>query len=80
MKDSDAILIVFDLSRKSTFEGLADWIELISDSCRQDALVFFIGSKKDLVGPESESPISPASIQKFVETNKINKYLKFLRC
>jgi small GTP-binding protein len=47
-KNSDAILLVFDLTNRKTFQDLTKWMEEIRMSCDSETFVLLIGNKKDL--------------------------------
>ena len=49
LKDRIACLIlVFDLSRKKTFENLDNWLKQIEDKLSPNSFIYLIGNKKDL--------------------------------
>ena len=53
-RGADAILIVFDVSDKESFESCANWIQEI-DKANFDCIKFLIGNKSDL---EKEREVS----------------------
>ena len=47
IKGADGIFLVFDLTQKSTFQSLPEWVELIKDNKEKYSLII-LGNKKDL--------------------------------
>ncbi len=64
------ILLLFDLTRKETFEKLVDWVQFIRKN-DVDVPIFLIGSKADLF---YQKAIDDAEIEQFVNTNKLQGY------
>lgn len=48
MRGASIILIVYDVSRRGTFEGLNDWIKFIKENSSDNPLVVVVGNKIDL--------------------------------
>jgi small GTP-binding protein len=48
-RSASAGILVFDLSNRRSFENLNEWITLFQRSSAEDALVFVVGNKVDLV-------------------------------
>ena len=47
-RDSDGVLLIFDLTNKRSFEKLDFWLEDLSNSCSGEPIVILIGNKNDL--------------------------------
>lgn len=47
-KKSNAVCLVFDLTRKNTFSDLNNWINEFNKAEQKDALFYLIGNKSDL--------------------------------
>jgi Ras-related protein Rab-6A len=47
-KNSDAIILIFDLTNRKTFNNLRKWIEEIRILCDSKTFILLIGNKKDL--------------------------------
>ena len=62
-----AIILVFDITSKSSFENLNHWLEDIKDNFDNPNLVLF-GNKVDL---EEKREVSKEEIEKFAKNNKI---------
>jgi GTPase SAR1 family protein len=66
------VLLVYDVTRRETFENLAKWIEQINDNCPEDTVRILIGNKTDLrphneVFSPMEDFVTSAELQKFAE-------------
>lgn len=46
-RDKDIILLLYDMSRISTFNSLTVWIEEIRNNCKKNNNIYMIGTKKD---------------------------------
>lgn len=47
-RDIDGVILVYDLTKRETFDSLTDWINDISDNSPKNATIFIIGNKSDL--------------------------------
>ena len=64
-RGADAILVVFDISDRESFESCANWIQDI-DKANFDCIKFLIGNKSDL---EKEREVTYAEAKKFCSEN-----------
>lgn len=48
-KDASAIIAVYDVSNKASFEGLKTWVEEIKEKAPENTLVILVGNKTDLI-------------------------------
>ena len=48
IQDADGIILVFDLTRKETFQNLLTWIKEIIINCNKPVVLEIIGNKADL--------------------------------
>ena len=68
---SDGIIIVFDIKRKNTFEGITYWMEEINKICDKNKLgLLLIGNKND--GNLNERKISKEEAQKISNIFDLN--------
>ena len=71
---SDAVLLVFDISSKRTFNLLPFWIEQLKLKRNLSELnLFLVGNKKDLAHIRQ---VDSTEIQSFVRQNDIKKYFE----
>ncbi len=47
-KKANGILIVYDITDKRTFEGVPNWIEIITNNANVNTVKILVGNKKDL--------------------------------
>ena len=48
-KKADAILLVYDISQRTTFEKIQNfYVKSIKDNCKEDVIILLIGNKADL--------------------------------
>ena len=52
IKDSHAIVVVYDISNKDSFLSIDKWITDAKDLRDDQAVIVLAGNKADLVGPE----------------------------
>ena len=67
-KDASIVILVFDITRKDTFEEIRDfWINQVKENSKEDIIISLVGNKEDNYEYED---IDNYSIEEFV--NKIN--------
>uniref|UniRef100_A0A915K1K8 Uncharacterized protein n=1 Tax=Romanomermis culicivorax TaxID=13658 RepID=A0A915K1K8_ROMCU len=66
-RDADAILLLFDISNRATFEHLRSWLSDAKDNGRETTLMYIIGNKLDL-GAQRQVKVEEA--EKFAEVFK----------
>jgi Ras-related protein Rab-1A len=47
-RGTDAVILVFDLSRENTFKEIVYWISEIKSNASDDILIYLVGNKNDL--------------------------------
>ena len=65
------LIIVFDLTNKSTFENVDRWLEVIKDNFDQPSMILF-GNKSDY--PEKEWKVTPEEIKMTAEKYKLKYF------
>ena len=68
LKTCSAFILVFDLTRLSTFQNIDNWIKIINENTKPKFLIL-IGNKSDL---KDERNIDKEKIYKYCEKNKFN--------
>ena len=48
-KGASACAIVFDLTNEGSFDSIEEWVEIFKENSEEDAKVFIVGNKNDLV-------------------------------
>ena len=48
-RDADGAVLMFDLTRRNTFENCADWLEDFKLNAKSNCSVMVVGNKLDLV-------------------------------
>lgn len=71
-KGARAIIVVFDITNKDTFDGAKKWIDEIEQN-NKNCLIFLVGNKIDLVAQRSVS-------QEAIEEYKTIKKIDYLEC
>lgn len=69
-RDSQGAIIVFDITKKKTFDSLQTWIDDIKDYSDKDIPIIIIGNKSDLI---DEREVSENNINEFLN----DKYTYF---
>ena len=72
VKSVDGIIIVFDVTNRSSFENLEDWIPNIKDNCDNDPVIILFGNKIDI--GEYSRKVSREEIEKFVKVKKLKYF------
>lgn len=69
-RDSQGAIIVFDITKKTTFDSLQTWIDDIKDYSDKDIPIIIVGNKSDLI---DEREVSENNINEFLN----DKYTYF---
>ena len=70
-RNSDGILLVFDVTKFETFNVLEEWINSIKNQTSNDIIVVLVGNKIDL----NNKVISDDDIKNFANDNKFKYFL-----
>ena len=70
-RNSDGILLVFDVTKFDTFNVLEEWINSIKNQTSNDIIVVLVGNKIDL----NNKVISDYEIKNFANDNKFKYFL-----
>ena len=68
LKETHGIILMYDITNKTTFESLPDWINNIKDLKGADFPLILVGNKIDL---EEERKVNKEEGQKLADENKI---------
>lgn len=71
-RTANAIVLVFDLTSRESFEALNEWVESIEGKILPDATTFLVGNKLDL--PDRQVPFSEA--EQFSFKSNCSKYIE----
>lgn len=66
LRDSDCVILVFDVSNRGSFESLHNWLYNIARDRGEDAWIVLAANKCDII----ERAVSSDEIQSFVRTRK----------
>lgn len=67
-KDANIVLIIYDVTSTTSFEGAKNWLEEVKNKSRADATIMLMGNKADCV---FEEEVDLETVQKFAEINFI---------
>jgi len=71
-RNSNGIILTFDLSNKSSFNNLEKWMKDVNENIKkQNTTVILVGTKSDLVG---DIEVTQSDINKFTETHGITYF------
>ncbi|KAL2117053.1 hypothetical protein VTJ04DRAFT_9221 [Mycothermus thermophilus] len=62
-RGASGALLVFDLTRRSTFHHVTDWLNDLRQIAEPDIVVVLVGNKADLVPPDEDSPSESSQSQ-----------------
>lgn len=72
-RESNGAILVFDLTNRTTFEHLNEWIKDLKNNAPEDCQIYVAGNKSDL---EDQRQVLNAEIQDFIEDHSEVKYLE----
>ena len=71
-RDADAIILVYDVTSKKTFDELSYWMQEIKRHCTDDILLTIAGNKSDKVGDEK---VNVVEAENFAKANRASFFL-----
>lgn len=71
-RDSNGVLLVFDLSNAASFEKLEEWYEDVVNSGPKDLHIVLVGNKKDL----SDREVTEEMVKNFMKDHKGMEYVE----
>lgn len=51
-RSAAAVIVVFDLTRRSSFDHVQEWIREIKQNSEKDVIILIVGNKSDKSGRE----------------------------
>ncbi|KAM3430942.1 hypothetical protein NHJ13734_007507 [Beauveria thailandica] len=75
-RGASGALLVFDLSRKQTFDHVTDWLSDLRQIAEPDIVVVLVGNKADLVGDETKRQVSRQQAQEWARGNGVLEYVE----
>ena len=74
---ADAVILVFDMTARHTFDHCSHWLEEIKQNSSADILIFLAGNQMDLVDAEKETPeITLEEAQELVNKNQLCSFIQ----
>lgn len=74
---ADAVILVFDLTARHTFDNCTHWLEEIKQNSSSDVAIFLAGNQADLISTQSESiEITEAEALELVNKHQLCGYLE----
>jgi Rab family protein len=68
-------LIVYDVTKKSTFEHITNWLKNINEMAEKNCITYLIGNKIDLLDSNNNSrEVSVEEAQKYAKDNGLKYY------
>ncbi|KAJ5075468.1 rab gtpase [Anaeramoeba ignava] len=69
IRDSSVAIVVFDISKKQSFENLNIWLKFIQEEHGEDFTIFIVGNKTDL---NELRQVSKEELEKFSQQNNFS--------
>ena len=71
LKGDDAVVFVYDITNKKSFENIQTWIQLAQKHADKEAVYFLVGNKADM---ENERQVTTEEAQKFAGDNNMTSF------
>jgi len=68
-------IIIYDITKRSTFDNIASWIKILKSKCEKDCIISLVGNKLDLV--ENNPKLREVSRQEAETFAFLNHFLFF---
>lgn len=75
-RGASGALLVFDLSRRSTFGHVTDWLNDLRQIAEPDIVVILVGNKADLAGDPDRREVSSAEAADWARRNGVLRYVE----
>ncbi|CEF71143.1 Ras-related protein Rab-10 [Strongyloides ratti] len=75
-RDADALLLVYDITVRSTFENIRNWLSQIEEFAKDGCVVTLVGNKADLSGQRNVSSSEGKELAKAYNINYIETSAK----
>lgn len=76
-RGASGALLVFDISRRETFEHVTDWLNDLRQIAESDIVVVLVGNKCDLaVGNDGQRQVLHEEAQAWAETHSVMEYVE----
>ncbi|QSZ32702.1 hypothetical protein DSL72_002281 [Monilinia vaccinii-corymbosi] len=76
-RGASGALLVFDISRRPTFEHVTDWLNDLRQIAEPDIVVVLVGNKSDLaMGEESKREVSVEEAEHWAKRNGVLEYVE----
>jgi len=72
-RSSSAALIVFDITRRKTFENATSWLHDLRQIAEEDIVVVLVGNKSDL---SANRQVTGEEAEKWCKQNKVMQYVE----
>jgi small GTP-binding protein len=76
-RGASGALLVFDISRRSTFLHVMDWLNDLRAIAEPDIVVVLVGNKSDLAaGEENQREVTKEEAEEWARTNRVLEYVE----
>ncbi|OAA76135.1 secretion related GTPase SrgD [Akanthomyces lecanii RCEF 1005] len=75
-RGASGALLVFDLSRRQTFDHVTDWLNDLRQIAEPDIVVVLVGNKADLTQEESRRQVTRKEAEEWARRNGILEYVE----
>jgi Ras-related protein Rab-2A len=76
-RGASGALLVFDITRRPTFEHVTDWLNDLRQIAEQDIVVVLVGNKSDLAaGDENKREITREEAEEWAKKNQVLEYVE----
>ncbi len=77
MRNSDGVILVYDICNYSSFEKAAFWLKAVRQVTKDNITIFLLGNKLDLVQDNPRSrKVSKEKVALFITENKIDYWIE----
>lgn len=75
-RGASGALLVFDLSRRSTFLHVTDWLSDLRQIAEPDIVVVLVGNKADLLADDSKREVTRTEAEEWAKQNGVLEYVE----
>uniref|UniRef100_A0AC35U3D8 Ras-related protein Rab-21 n=1 Tax=Rhabditophanes sp. KR3021 TaxID=114890 RepID=A0AC35U3D8_9BILA len=79
-RDADALLLVFDVTSRDSFDHIRDWLAQVEDNAKDEVVVTLVGNKIDLSGQRKVTCDEAKSLAAHYKINYIETSAKTGHC
>ena len=73
---ADGVLLVYDITNRTTFEDCSHWMSEIKQNGNEDVIIFLVGNQIDLISAAEPAQVTSSDAQGFVAQHGLSGFIE----